>query len=419
MTTPLLDHESIATRLAEIVGATHVSSAPADVDAYGGLDPVLVVWPGAASEVARVLKTCTELGVAVGVSASGTRATRHWPVQDDRLRIALDTRRMLNILEVDELSLTAHSQCGIQLRHLEEAVNRHGLTLGPFPPAVQRHTLGGILAAPHPIAHSPQAGWLTQACMAVSVAQADGTVIHTRVAPRRATGPDISRIYLGSRGALGVITTAVLRLRRQAEHEAVAAFALPDLPTAIDGARAALARGVRPARLRVLGAEQAARELGQTQPPLPAVVLAVLAGPQAMVAVEQRVLEDTLAGHGAAPLPHALGSRWWARSAVYAEALEPQPCPIGVRVRYSRVREALEAAPQRIQREAVLTWAEGFSLRGTTLWFALPGATEEPHDLRAALLDAGLDPYRINFPPLLDELRQQLDPAQTLVVMEA
>ena len=41
--------------------------------------------------------------VAVGVSACGTRATRHWPVEHDRPRVALDTRRMLNILEVDEL----------------------------------------------------------------------------------------------------------------------------------------------------------------------------------------------------------------------------------------------------------------------------------------------------------------------------
>ena len=114
----MTDQETIASRLAEIVGATHVSSAPTDVDAYGGLDPSLVVWPGAASEVARVLRSCTEMGVAVGVSAGGTRATRHWPVHGDRPRIALDTRRMLNILEVDELSLTVHSQCGIELGHL-------------------------------------------------------------------------------------------------------------------------------------------------------------------------------------------------------------------------------------------------------------------------------------------------------------
>ena len=48
-----------------------------------------------------------------------------------------------------------------------------------FPARILRHTLGGILAAPHPAAHSPQVGWLTDACMGVSVAHADGSTSST------------------------------------------------------------------------------------------------------------------------------------------------------------------------------------------------------------------------------------------------
>jgi alkyldihydroxyacetonephosphate synthase len=412
------DHETIASGLAEIVGATHVSAAPADIDAYGGLQPLLVVWPGAASEVARVLRTCTELDVAVGISASGTRAARHWPVQDERPRIALDTRRMLNILEVDELSLTVHSQCGIQLRHLEEALNRHGLTLGPYPPAIQRHTLGGILAAPHPAAHSPQTGRLVDACMGVSVAHADGSVVHTRVAPRRATGPDVARLYIGSRGALGVITTAVLKVRRQPEHETVAAYVFPGFVEAMTGARECLVRDVRPARLRVLGAEQAVQELGQTQPPLPAVLLAVLSGAAPAVAVQGQLLDAACVAAGGTGLPAAVGNRWWARHSAFTEAGDETPAAVGAPVPHSALAEAAAAVPPTVKRRRTLVWADQITLQGATLWFALQGQPErEP--LRAALLDAGLDPLRLNFPPLIDELRQQLDPTQTLVVMEA
>jgi alkyldihydroxyacetonephosphate synthase len=405
------------TRLAEVVGATHVSAAPADVDAYGGLDPALVVWPGAASEVARVLKTCTELNIAVGVSASGTRATGHWPVQGERPRVALDTRRMLNILEVDELSLTVHSQCGIKLRHLEEALNQHGLTLGPFPPWLLRHTLGGILAAPHPAAHSPQIGWLTEACMGVSVAHADGMVMHTRVAPRKATGPDVSRLYLGSRGALGVITTAVLKVYRQPEHEVVMGHFFADFATAVEGARAILASGVRPARLRLLGSEQALQELGEASPELSAVVLVVLAGAASLVAAQQRIVDDIFGAESGTPLPPALGSRWWARHSVGTEP-EKLPVPVGARLRFSKVAEAVDAVPASVGRKRVLMWADELDRGSLTLWFALRGASD-PAALRSLLLDAGLDPLRLNFPPLFDELRQQLDPTQTLVVMEA
>jgi len=433
----MTDHDTIASQLAEIVGATHVSSAPADVDAYGGLEPLLVVWPGAASEVARVLRTCTELGVAVGVSACGTRATRHWPVPDDRPRIALDTRRMLNILEVDELSLTVHSQCGIKLVHLEQALNRHGLTLGAYPALIQRHTLGGILAAPHPMAHSPGSGWLTEACMGVSVANADGTVMHTRIAPRKATGPDMARLYLGSHGSLGVITTAVLRVHRQPEQEVVRSYTFPDMAQSIEAARGILARGARPARLRVLGKEQALVELepsGVADSGAPVLgslrespghgsgaLLLVLAGPAALVAAEQRLADEAATAAGGRELSLAVGSRWWAREA--GAATESLPVPVGARVCYADSRLMLASVPGSVQRRKVLVWAEEFTLQGFTLWTAFKEVNNRPTQqaalMRSALLDAGLDPLRPDFPPLLDELRQLLDPTQTLVVMEA
>jgi alkyldihydroxyacetonephosphate synthase len=404
--------------LIEIVGATHVSSAPADVEAYGGLEPQLVVWPGAASEVARVLKTCTERGVAAGVSAGGTRATGHWPVPDNRPRLALDTRRMMNILEVDELSLTVHSQCGIQLQHLEQALNQHSLTLGPYPTMLQRHTLGGLLAAPHPAAHSPRTGWLTDACMGVSVAHSDGTVIHTRVAPRRATGPDIARLYLGSRGALGVITTAVLKVHRQPEQRVVVAYALPGLAQAVEAAHVCMVEGIRPARLRALDAEQAIQELGEMQPPLPAVLLAALAGPDALVAAEQKLLDQVLTEAGGTALSQAVGNRWWARQSAVPDA--PEPLAVGTRIAHADVKLSLAAVPRTVQRRRVRLRAEEFTLQGVTLWVSLGGtSTESGPALRSALLDAGLDPFRLNFPPLLAELRRQLDPSETLVVMEA
>ena len=420
-----VDNDTITSSLAEIVGATHVSAAPADVDAYGGLEPLLVVWPGAASEVARVLKACTDMNVAVGVSASGTRATRHWPVQDHRPRVALDTRRMLNILEIDELSLTAHSQCGIQLRHLEEALARHGLTLGPYPPSILRHTLGGLLAAPHPSAHSPATGRLVDACVGVSVAHADGTVVHTRAAPRRATGPDMARLYVGSRGSLGVITTAVLRVHRQAEHERVASYVFGDLASAVEAARDGLVRGARPARLRLLGAEAAVRELGQTEPALPAVALAVLSGPPTAVEAQLGELDAAFVDAGGTELPAAVGNRWWARHSAVTDTGEETAAPaVAVRLRHSEVAEALAAAPAAVKRGPTSVWIDELTLQGATLWFSLSGQdsrtrSEGAAALRAALLDAGLDPLRLNFPPLMDELRHQLDPTQTLVVMEA
>ena len=413
--------EQLAAKLANIVGATNLSSAPADVTAYGGLAPDLVVWPAAPVEVAAALKTCTELGAALGVAGRGTRVTRHWPVKDERLRVALDTRRMNNILDVDELALTVHAECGIQLTRLEDALRRHELTLGPFPLEILGSTLGGALAAPPPEAHSPRVGWLSEACLGMSVAHADGSTIQTRIAPRRATGPDLCRLYLGSRGGLGVITTATLRVHRVPDEQLALAYRFESLAAAAAAAARALARGVRPARLKVLGAERALAELGEVGGPLDGVCLVLLSGAAQLVSEEHQVLDDTLAAAGATELPQSAASRWWQRR-TSAEPAE-QRARVGVRLAHSRLPEALQAAPSHLKQQALALWLDEFTLQGATLWVgARSGAQAEEGvgaALRVAVLDAGLEPLRLSFPPLLEELRARLDPHETLVVMES
>ncbi len=405
--------------LAAIVGATHVSSAPADVEAYCGLEPFVVVWPGSPTEVARVLKVCSDNWVAAGTAGYGARASSHWPVSDGRLRVALDTRRMTNILDLDEVALTAQCQCGIQMRHLEEALRRQGLTLGPFPVEIQASTLGGLLSAPSPTGHSPQTGWLEEACLALTIAQPDGTLVHTRVAPRKAVGPDISRFFIGSRGGLGVIATATLRVRRIPEAEQVIAFSLPDLATALALARQALVEGVQPARMRLLGQGQVAEELGQKAGEIQAAVMVVLAGPPALLEVERRVLEGLVREVGGEGIHSALADRWWVRRSAWPDVPGPSPTRAGARVSYSCFPDVLDQLPAVVKRKPLLVWCDEVTLQGATLWVASWAEGQPTRTaLRSLLLDAGLDPIRFDFPPLMDELRRQLDPEETMVIME-
>ncbi len=410
--------DQIMSKLADVVGATYLSSAPSDVDAYGGLGPFAVVWPGAPAEVAGVLRVCSELGVAVGVVGFGHRVSRHWPLKGDRPRVALDMRRMTNILDVDETSLIVHCQCGIKVAHLEEALRRHQLTLGHFPREIFESTLGGILAAPPAAAHSPQAGWLINACMGLSVAHADGAAIQTRVAPRSATGPEVARLYLGSHGGLGVITTAVVKVHRLAESELALAFAFPSLAEAISGVRHCLIRGVRPARARVLGSGQSQEELsGKGGPDSEATCVVVLAGPGAFVAEERRLLEEEMLSAGGRELPRSVAQRWADRNTFAAPLPEKKIQRQGVRISYSALSAALEVIPSQIKRSPIHLWMDQFTLQGGTIW--LTCAADRARELLAtALLDNGLDPLRSSFPPLMEDLRATFDPHETLVVME-
>jgi len=410
--------EEIISQLAAIVGATHVSSAPADVKSYGGLEPFMVVWPGAPPEAARVLNTCREHRVAVGTAGFGTRAKRHWPVPDGALRVALDTRRMTNILDVDEVALTVNSQCGIQVLHLEEALNHQNLSLGPLPVEIQASSLGGLLAAPSPRAHSPQTGWLKDACLGLSVARPDGSLVHTRVAPRKATGPDISRFFLGSRGGLGVITTATLRVHRVPERSLGLAFSMPDMGSGVLVAKTALLQGCRPARLRLLDQTRIPEELSGAGLQTPAALVVVLAGPDALVVEERRQFCALVEELGGRELPTSLADRWRAQHRPSQVTTAPRPPRAGARLLHSELPEMLAAMAPLIVENSLQMWVEEFTLQGGSLWLSCREEDRTTACLRTQFLDAGMDPIRFNYPPLMDELGHRLDPEGTMVVME-
>src|SRR5262249_6889227 len=147
--------------------------------------------------------------------------------------ILLDTRRMTNLLHLDELSLVVHAQAGIEVRALEATLNERGLTLGDFPAETYRSTLGGILAARAPGRATSRLGPIESTCIGLSVVLADGRTVHIKAAPRRATGPDLMRLFLGGEGILGVITAAGVRIQRLPDARILAAHALSSVDPAL------------------------------------------------------------------------------------------------------------------------------------------------------------------------------------------
>ena len=91
----------------------------------------------------------------------------------------------------------------------------------------------------------------------------------------------------------------------------------------------------------------------------------------------------------------------------------------GARVRYSQFAQVAASLPAEVMGEPLQVWCEEATLQGVTLWVGSKAKDESARAvLRSLLLDAGLDPIRVDFPPLMDELRRQLDPEETMVIME-
>jgi FAD/FMN-containing dehydrogenase len=258
----------VADRLASAVGAAHVQQPDGER---------AVVRPGSAAEIVDVLRIGRELELPVGPAlASG---------------VVLDLSRMHNILHLDETSLLVSAQAGVTAEALEAQLGERGLTLGPLPPTSRGRTLGALLGAPRPSEATPRSGRFTTTCAGLVGLLADGAEISTRVAPRKATGPDFMHTFIGARATLGIITAATLRVHRRGELHQEAAWSLGSLEAALGAARELLVRGARPADLAVTAA--------------PPTLSLVAEGPAALAEAERELANRVAGAAGGRPIPHS------------------------------------------------------------------------------------------------------------------
>ncbi|HEY4059019.1 MAG TPA: FAD-binding oxidoreductase, partial [Kofleriaceae bacterium] len=213
------------------------------------------VTPGSAAEVAEVIRRAGQFRAAVHPIGAGGRPVRS--TEPERQRVFLATKRLDQILQLDETSLLVHAQCGITGLELEKILSLRGLSIGDYPPVVLTSSLGGIIAVRTPGKSSARHGFFEEAVAGVSAVLADGRTVHTRVAPRRSTGPDLARALCGSEGTIGFITSVVLRLHQKPEARLVAAYTLPSMEAAVSAVYLALREEAAPSGMRIYDAPEA------------------------------------------------------------------------------------------------------------------------------------------------------------------
>jgi len=343
---------SLGEQLARTVGAEHVEAFEADAG--------FRVTPGSAAEVAEVIRRAADAGAAVypvgaggrpsriyaedaaTATASGEAPARPLPADasavmlaagpgdaprtraGDRQRVWISTARLDQVLQLDEQSLLVHVQAGLTGLELERILAPRGLSLGDYPPGVLRSSLGGVIAVRTPGKSSARHGFFEDAVVGVSAVLADGRTVHTRVAPRRATGPDLSRALCGTEGTIGFITSAVLRIHARPEQRLVAAYLLPSVDAAISAIYLALREEAAPSGVRIYDTAEAARHFaGLALADGQALLVTATAGPTDLAACDRDLITSAVVAEGGAITDHALADLWWRRT----HAGEPTPGP--------------------------------------------------------------------------------------------
>ncbi len=176
--------------------------------------PDVVVRPADADAVQGVLGVAVRHHLAVVPFGGGTSVTGGLVARRQGYAgvVSLDLVRLKRLLAVDPVSMTATLEPGLRGPEAEALLAGHGLTLGHYPQSFEFASIGGFAATRSSGQSSAGYGRFDALVTALTVATPSGPVTLGR-APASAAGPDLRQLFLGSEGALGVITSVTVRVR--------------------------------------------------------------------------------------------------------------------------------------------------------------------------------------------------------------
>ncbi len=261
---------------------------------YDGPIPAAIVYPSSTAEVAAVLRFAEQNLVTI-VPRTGQTATEGGleTVVEDSL--VVDGSRMNAILSVDPVDMMATGQCGVGLEHLENTVRAQGLTTGHSPQSKPLAQLGGLVATRSIGQFSTLYGGIEDLVVGLEAVFPGGQVARIKNVPRRAAGPDIRHIVIGSEGALCFVTEVTVKLfRYQPENNRYFGFGVEEFADGLDALRELITAGYRPSVGRVYSPEDARQHFADFSPGRNVIVL-VAEGPKGIADATAEAIEELFA----------------------------------------------------------------------------------------------------------------------------
>lgn len=244
--TPLAEMtpSSVLTDLQSIVGAEYAREPSGDHGfAVDRLRPQAVVEPGTYEEVAGVVRYANDSGLAVIPWGGGQ--LMHLANVPRRYDMALRLTRLDQIIEYEPADLTVTCQAGTTTDNLWKTLQAAS-QMTPFgPPWSTVTTVGGLLAANHSAHHREAYGTPRDFTIGMRVVTPDGRIARAGgKVVKNVAGYDVCKLWIGSRGTLGVIVEASFKLLPSPERWQTRAYEMPSFPTAAGAAAAVKARGL-------------------------------------------------------------------------------------------------------------------------------------------------------------------------------